>query len=294
MGLALLVVFLFLLGAGGTGFGVWLFLGQGDAADGSAVVAANQPSLQHATAELPDRTAEEPVVLAQNTDAQNADAQNADAQNADAQNADAQNADAQNADAQNADAQNADAQNADAQNADAQNADAQNADAQNGDAQNAGPSEEAPGRRRNRRDRDDREQPAEPQVAAQAQPAQPQPLAPQQPRPQIVAPPPAPRTGLSQQQLLGGIQSQAAALNERCYQRRLARVPGLGGVITVAWNVRPDGRVEGARVVHNGTGDEWLGRCTLQIVERARFPAAANGQPTPGRYAFFFRPAPGR
>jgi TonB family protein len=85
------------------------------------------------------------------------------------------------------------------------------------------------------------------------------------------------------------VQQRLPYLRERCYVRRLARVPGLQGVITIAWTIRPDGRVENAEVVHNGTGDEWLARCTRNVVSDIRFPVSPQGQPTPARYPFQFR-----
>ena len=78
-------------------------------------------------------------------------------------------------------------------------------------------------------------------------------------------------------------------LNQRCYQRRARRVPNLAGVVTVSWTVQANGRVANASVVHNGTGDEWLARCTRNVVQDTRFPAAHNGQSTPVRYPFQFR-----
>lgn len=88
---------------------------------------------------------------------------------------------------------------------------------------------------------------------------------------------------------MGAVQAELPTIQQRCYQRRLARFPGLQGVITVAWTIGPDGRVQDPRVVHNGTGDEWLARCTRNVVSRMRFPQATNGQRTPARYPFQFR-----
>lgn len=95
--------------------------------------------------------------------------------------------------------------------------------------------------------------------------------------------------GLSNALVMGAVQAELPTIQQRCYQRRLARFPGLQGVITVAWTIGPDGRVQDPRVVHNGTGDEWLARCTRNVVSRMRFPQATNGQRTPARYPFQFR-----
>ena len=83
--------------------------------------------------------------------------------------------------------------------------------------------------------------------------------------------------------------SRLPFLTQRGYERRLARVPGLSGVVTIGWTVRPDGRVENPQVIHNSTNDDWLGRCTRNVVNDTRFPAATNGRPTPARYPFRFQ-----
>ena len=103
-------------------------------------------------------------------------------------------------------------------------------------------------------------------------------------------PTPAPaQPGLAHAQVMSAIQSQLPRLQQRCYQPRLAQVPGLQGVVTVSWTVAGDGRAQDARVVHNGTGDATLARCTMDIVLGTSFPRASNGQPTPARYPFQFR-----
>ncbi|MEQ8458971.1 MAG: TonB family protein [Sandaracinaceae bacterium] len=121
-----------------------------------------------------------------------------------------------------------------------------------------------------------------------------QPAAPTPAPPSPVAPSPAPAPargpGLSTVQVMGAIQGRMAYLQSRCFERRARRVPGLQGVVTIGWTIGPDGRVQNANVVHNGTGDEWLGNCTRNVVRDTPFPAAANGRPTPARYPFRFTP----
>src|SRR5690606_33210392 len=105
----------------------------------------------------------------------------------------------------------------------------------------------------------------------------------------IPAPQPAVRAeqptsqGLSQPQIVGVVRGQLGYITARCYQRVLARTPGVRGVVTVSWTVRPDGRAADTRVVHNGTGDDYLARCTQAVVERTRFPAAPNGRSSTAR-----------
>ncbi len=124
----------------------------------------------------------------------------------------------------------------------------------------------------------------EEQPAAQTPPARPP------AQPQAPARPARPANGLNQAQIMGAIRARLPYLESRCYQRRLRRVPDLAGVVTIAWTVGPDGTVQNAEVVHNGTGDEWLGRCTRNIVRDTHFPPAANGRPTPARFPFTFHP----
>lgn len=155
-----------------------------------------------------------------------------------------------------------------------------------------------PARRREPRRSEPRQEPAraepepqapEPQRPQQAQPqAQPAPSqpAPSQPTP---ARPPTPQTGISYAQVMAAVRGQLPRMQERCYERRLQRVPNLAGVITIAWTVTAAGRAEDIQIVLNGTGDEWLARCARNIVADTRFPSAANGASTPARYPFQFR-----
>ncbi|HEY8427161.1 MAG TPA: protein kinase [Sandaracinaceae bacterium] len=146
----------------------------------------------------------------------------------------------------------------------------------------------APGRGRRPSRRAERDEPDErPGVGAPAEhgesgerPAAPPPDPPR---------PPALRNGLSQAQVMTAVQSRMPEIQRNCYLRRRAQVPGLAGVVTVAWTVRGDGRADDVRVVHNGTGDEWLARCVESVIARTRFPPGANGLSTPARYPFQFR-----
>lgn len=135
-------------------------------------------------------------------------------------------------------------------------------------------------RRGRRRGRSAVAQRPEPEPTPEPEPARPEPRP--APTPQRAGP------GLSTPQVMGAIQGRLEYMQSRCYERRLRRVPGLRGVVTIGWTVGPDGRVQDANVVHNGTGDEWLGRCARNVVRDTRFPAAANGRPTPARYPFRF------
>ncbi len=118
-------------------------------------------------------------------------------------------------------------------------------------------------------------------------------LRPASSRPPSSAAPPAPApprlaAGLSAQQIDSALQVRADYLGRRCYQRRLRRVPGLRGVVVISWTVRPDGRADDVQVAGNTTGDEWLGRCTRNVVRGTRFPVALDGLSTFARHPFHF------
>ncbi|MGE0788259.1 MAG: protein kinase [Sandaracinaceae bacterium] len=95
--------------------------------------------------------------------------------------------------------------------------------------------------------------------------------------------------GLTQAQINTVVQARLQYLAERCYQRVLRREPNVAGIVTVAWTVEPNGRVGDHRVVHNSTNNDYLARCTDNIVRDLRFPAASNGNATPARYPFSFQ-----
>jgi TPR repeat protein len=87
--------------------------------------------------------------------------------------------------------------------------------------------------------------------------------------------PPRPRDPALDPALMGyeierGVNDQMRHL-ERCYARRVRRVPRLGGGVTVDFTVVRGGRVAEAIVVQNGTNDAWMGRCVQNVVRRMRF-----------------------
>ncbi len=98
----------------------------------------------------------------------------------------------------------------------------------------------------------------------------------------------APRQGLSPPQIAGAVNARRPYAQDRCFERRRRRVPNLGGIVTIGWVVRPDGRADDVQVIHNGTGDEWFGRCIRNVIRSTRFPQATNGLETRARYPFRF------
>lgn len=62
---------------------------------------------------------------------------------------------------------------------------------------------------------------------------------------------------------------------QRCYERQLLLMPGVQGVLRVAWRVRPDGTVLDVRVRSSEFEHLPLGRCVTTVVSKWRFPASA-------------------
>jgi outer membrane biosynthesis protein TonB len=116
-------------------------------------------------------------------------------------------------------------------------------------------------------------------------PSTPTPSRPPQ-RPRDPAPAPA-GGGLSQAQVDGVMRRTMVTLQQRCFQRLARRVPGLSGTVTLQWTVQPNGAPRDVRVVYDGGSDPRLARCTLQIIQRTRFPTATA--PTPVRRPFVYR-----
>jgi TonB family protein len=235
---------LFVLGAAGTGFGVWAFLGRQPPR--TAVVSANTTqNATNTTTQLPPTTehGERPTRTEEPAE------------------------------------RTADPPSTNDEEASSEEDDAEAADEDDGSSSS---------RRRRRRDRDGNQ--AESQPAAQQTTPQ-QVLPPPVPQPVFRPAPPPPqaaRVGISQGQVLGAVRQSLPRLRASCYMRIAQRVGPLQGVITVSFVVQSDGRAESIRVMHNGTGNEWLARCTEQFVRGTRFPPAANGLPTPVRYPFQF------
>ncbi len=72
-----------------------------------------------------------------------------------------------------------------------------------------------------------------------------------------------------------------------CYQREINADPGLAGRVELVWTVA-DGRVEGAQVVHDTTGNVRLTSCLTRTMGRLRFSGVEDGEYGP--WPFVFRP----
>ncbi len=73
-----------------------------------------------------------------------------------------------------------------------------------------------------------------------------------------------------------------------CYQRALAKQPGLGGRLRVRFTVGPDGEVDAAGVEEN-TVDAAVGDCVVGRVMRMTFPSRSDGMSVQGVWTLGFR-----
>jgi len=101
-----------------------------------------------------------------------------------------------------------------------------------------------------------------------------------------VPPPVVVRSGLTDEQLSVVIRDRRQYMQKRCYAKRIRRVGPLPGTVTVTWTVLADGRVLDAVVADNTTGDDWLGRCTRNVISDHRFPPTSGLQSTRARHTF--------
>jgi len=74
-----------------------------------------------------------------------------------------------------------------------------------------------------------------------------------------------------------------------CYEKELKADPGLMGTVIVAWTVSPSGKVSGARVVANSTGNRELESCVKKKITSWTFPAS-HGASVDIEYPFKFVP----
>jgi hypothetical protein len=64
----------------------------------------------------------------------------------------------------------------------------------------------------------------------------------------------------------------------RCYERELMKgKKKLSGKITAQWNIKPNGRVSGARIKVNTLGSPKVAKCVLKEIKRIRFPKPKGG-----------------
>jgi len=76
----------------------------------------------------------------------------------------------------------------------------------------------------------------------------------------------------------------------RCYERELAKTPGLSGKIQVEWTIKPSGRVGSARQTFTSIRSTPVSNCVVGAIHRWMFPRPRGGEVIVN-YPFIFKPA---
>jgi hypothetical protein len=93
---------------------------------------------------------------------------------------------------------------------------------------------------------------------------------------------------LSDQQLTAALEKAAPKL-EQCYAQALEKKPRLKGRLIVAWTVRPNGKVSGAKKQGGTIKDADLARCTIDAISATKFPKSKKQQAVLIRLPFEYR-----
>ena len=74
----------------------------------------------------------------------------------------------------------------------------------------------------------------------------------------------------------------------RCYEKQLAKKPGLTGKITFEWTVKTNGSVSSTREVSSSLNDATTSKCVIGVIKSMKFPKPKGGEVII-RYPFFFQ-----
>ena len=74
-----------------------------------------------------------------------------------------------------------------------------------------------------------------------------------------------------------------------CYERAMISSPNLNGRLVYQWQIQPQGEVVLAVAVKDSVQSPNLKACVLDVIEKMRFPKAANGRKTTVNYPFVFQ-----
>lgn len=120
-----------------------------------------------------------------------------------------------------------------------------------------------------------------------------------EPAPPPAAPPPAgevleaedpvPGSGDIDREAIKKVIRARTAQVRACYESALRKQPDLEGSVRVGWGIRPDGRVEDARIEGGTLSSPDLASCLLARVASWRFPAVRAAAPIRVVYPFVFR-----
>jgi TonB family protein len=75
-----------------------------------------------------------------------------------------------------------------------------------------------------------------------------------------------------------------------CYERELKRNPTLAGKVTIQFTIEQQGNVSGVKVTDNSTGDDAVGQCVANAIQRFRFNPGPEGGSVTFSYPFVFAP----
>ncbi len=75
-----------------------------------------------------------------------------------------------------------------------------------------------------------------------------------------------------------------------CYDREIARNPGLAGKVTLKWTIVEGGRVENVSTKENTTGSRSLSDCIAANLKGWKFPTPAQGSSADVEWPFVFKP----
>ena len=92
---------------------------------------------------------------------------------------------------------------------------------------------------------------------------------------------------LSKAEVLKVIQKNQARISA-CYERQLMKSPNLSGKLTIAWVIKPNGRVASVKQVLSSIKDAKLKSCVFGIVKKMRFPKPKGGK-VKVKYPFVFQ-----
>ncbi len=74
----------------------------------------------------------------------------------------------------------------------------------------------------------------------------------------------------------------------RCYEKQLAKKPGLSGKVTFEWTVKTDGSVRSVSEVASTLNDAATSKCVIGVIKSMKFPKPKGGE-VEIRYPFFFQ-----
>ncbi len=101
----------------------------------------------------------------------------------------------------------------------------------------------------------------------------------------------SPRGGLDKERIRLGISAHRDEIRA-CYERALARKPGLKGLVKVRFVINADGSVSEPSTPQNTVGDAGLAQCITDRLTTWRFPPVEGGGRIVVIYPFTFKVAP--